>query len=81
MIRNFVTGALEYEIYTFSSQIVTIPVSGKQETSGMEKLAIQEIEKEIKSFVKADILIELSGKNRATAYVSEKNVGALIGKR
>ena len=81
MIRNFVTGELEYEIYTFSSQIVTIPVSGKQETSGMEKLAIQEIEKEIKSFVKGDILIELTGKNRATAYVSEKNVGALIGKK
>ena len=80
MIRNFVTGELEYEIYTFSSQIVTIPVNGKQETSGVEKLAIQEIEKELKSFVKGKIQIELDGKNKAIAYIEEKNIGAIIGK-
>jgi ATPase len=81
MVRNFLTGELEYEIYTFSSQIVTIPVGGVQEISGVEKLAIQEIEKELKSFVKGKIQIELDGKNRAIAYIEEKNIGALIGKK
>ena len=52
-----------------------------QEISGVEKLAIQEIEKELKSFVKGKIQIELDGKNRAIAYIEEKNIGALIGKK
>ncbi len=81
MVRNFVTGELEYEIYTFSSQIVTIPVSGKQDISGVERLAVQEIERELKSFTKGKVEIELNGKNRATAYIEEKNIGAIIGKR
>ena len=82
MVRNFKTGELEYEIYTFSSQIVTIPVSGKEnKSSGVEKLAIQEIEREIKSIVKGKIKIEIESGNRAVAYIEEKDIGKVIGKR
>ncbi|ACM56324.1 PINc/VapC family ATPase [Halorubrum lacusprofundi] len=83
-VSNFETGRPEYEIYTFNRQVVTVPLNdedgeGEAET-GVGRIAKQEIEREIRSVAHGHVDVELKGNNKAIVYVSEGDIGTVIGK-
>jgi len=80
-VRDFETGTPEYEIYTFNRQVVTVPIAdGGEARSGVDRLAGQEIEREIQSLVRGPVSVEVTGPNTATVYVPEDDISYVIGK-
>ncbi len=81
-VSNFETGTPEYEIYTFNRQVVTVPLNDddEQAETGVGRIAKQEIEREIRSVAQGHVDVELKGDNDAVVYVSEGDIGTVIGK-
>ncbi|MFB6300342.1 MAG: PINc/VapC family ATPase [Halobacteriales archaeon] len=84
MVRDFETGRPEYEIYTFNRQVVTVPIGEGEESgpseSGVQRLARQEVEREIRSVARGRVDVEMSGGDRAIVYVEESDISSVIGK-
>ncbi|MFB6186350.1 MAG: KH domain-containing protein, partial [Halobacteriaceae archaeon] len=81
-VRDFETETPEYEIYTFNRQVVTVPLdetSGGTE-AGVDKLAKQEIEREIQSLTKGEVRVDITNPNRAKVFVDEDDISYIIGK-
>ncbi len=80
VIRDFETGQAVYEIYTFNRQVVTVPVGDQPEgASGVDRLAANEIEREIARIASGPVEVELTGPNEATVYLQEPDIPAVIG--
>jgi len=83
-VTNFQTGEPEYEIYTFNRQVVTVPLKdeegGPGSESGVDRIAKQEIEREIRSVARGHVEVELKGQNDAVVYVEERDISYVIGK-
>ncbi|WP_255151939.1 PINc/VapC family ATPase [Halorarius halobius] len=83
VIDDFETGEPAYEIYTFNRQVVTVPLDegeGGTPESGVDRIARQEIEREIKSIAHGRVEVELTGSSSAAVYVSENDISSVIGK-
>ncbi|MFB6254545.1 MAG: PINc/VapC family ATPase [Halobacteriaceae archaeon] len=81
-VRDFETETPEYEIYTFNRQVVTVPLdetNGGTE-AGVDKLAKQEIEREIQSLTKGEVSVDITNPNRAKVFVDEDDISYIIGK-
>jgi ATPase len=84
LVSEFETGVPEYEIYTFNRQVVTVPLGeadgpGASE-SGTERLARQEVEREIRSIARGRVDVEFASPDRAVVYVDDDDISAVIGK-
>jgi len=82
-IRDFETGDLAYEVYTYGEQTIVMEVGpGKYVKSPIEKIAEKEIIKEIQRRI-PDAIVEVDMKSdkRANVYIDEKNIPKLIGKK
>ncbi len=80
-IRDFETGIPEYEIYTFNRQIVTVPLDDQPtQESSVDRLAGQEVEREIRSIASGPVSVEFTGNDRAIVYVSDDDVSQVIGR-
>ncbi|MFB6251714.1 MAG: PINc/VapC family ATPase [Halobellus sp.] len=81
-VADFETGKPEYEIYTFNRQVITVPLSEGNESSetGVDRLARQEIEREIRSIARGHVEVELKNQNEAVVYVEEDDISYVIGK-
>ena len=83
-VSSFETGRPEYEIYTFNRQVVTVPLNDEdgegESESGVGRIAKKEIEREIKSVAHGHVDVELKGNDEAVVYVSEGDIGTVIGK-
>ncbi|MCU4718720.1 PINc/VapC family ATPase [Halapricum hydrolyticum] len=80
-IQDFETGRPEYEIYTFNRQVVTVPLNeGESDESGVDRLARQEIQREIRSVADGHVEVELQGSNRAVVWVEQHDISHVIGK-
>ncbi|SEO03399.1 ATPase, PilT family [Halorientalis persicus] len=84
MIRDFETGQPEYEIYTFNRQVVTVPIGeegdgGSRET-GVDRIAKQEVEREIRSIAHGHVEVELQNSNTAVVWVEDDDISQVIGK-
>ena len=83
MIRDFETGKPAYEIYTFNRQVVTVPIgeeSGGREDTGVDRIAKQEIEREIRSIAQGHVEVDLRDPDTAIVWVDESDISAVIGK-
>jgi ATPase len=81
-INDFETGDPKYEIYTFNRQVVTVPLEdddGGSET-GVNRIAKQEIEREIRSIARGHVSVQLKGQNTAVVYVDDDDISSVIGK-
>jgi ATPase len=77
-IRDFETGKLEYEIYTFGEENIIVPVA-TTEVSPLKKLAAQRILQEIERFdPKAQV--EFVSDTKAIVRVENEVIPKLIGK-
>ena len=83
LVKDFETGKPEYEIYTFNRQVVSVPIgegSPGPSESGVDRLAIGEIEREIRSIAQGRVEVEIQGRNRAIVYVDDDDISQVIGK-
>ena len=78
-VTNFLTGKLEFEIYTYGEQTVVIPVH-LQKTSPSHALAKKQLERELQKYV-SGAKAELVSEHKAILYVPEKEIPAIIGKQ
>lgn len=80
-IRDFETGIPEFEIYTFNRQIVTVPLDDQPtKESGVDRLAGQEVEREIRSIASGPVSVEFANSGRAIVYVSDDDISRVIGR-
>ncbi|MEY7848950.1 PINc/VapC family ATPase [Natrarchaeobius sp. A-rgal3] len=84
LVTDFQTGEPEYEIYTFNRQVVTVPLvdeeNGPGSESGVDRIAKQEIEREIRSVARGYVDVQLKSQDRAVVYVEEDDISTVIGK-
>jgi ATPase len=80
MVNDFETGQPAYEIYTFNRQVVTVPLGDEGDESGVDRIARQEIEREIRSIARGHVEVDLQGANKAVVYVEEDDISYVIGK-
>jgi ATPase len=79
-IRDFETGALEYEIYTFGEENVIVPVSETETTkSGIQKLAAEKVRETIRRF-DPNPEIEILSENNIKIKVRKDSIPSIIGK-
>ena len=80
-ISDFETGTPAYEIYTFNRQVVTVPLGDEDSRdTGVDRIAKQEIEREIRSVARGHVHVNLKGQNDAVVYVEERDISYVIGK-
>ena len=79
-VRDFETGHLEYEIYTFGKENAVVPIK-KDEVSAapVDDSKVRKISQVIQRYDKG-AQIELVGKNRALVRVNNKVIPKIIGK-
>ncbi len=79
-VRDFFSGTVEYEIYTFGEETTIIPVKARRSSPSLELAAQrvrQLIEKEIEG---ARVKVEMVSEGAATIRVPEEFIPHLIGK-
>ncbi|AIF69564.1 ATPase [Palaeococcus pacificus DY20341] len=81
-VKDFESGELEYEIYTYGEQISIVPVKKKGEKAPALRLAERKLRQEIKRFL-PDVYteVELVSPHRAIIYADEFDIPAIIGKK
>jgi ATPase len=82
-IRDFETGDLAHEVYTYGEQTIVMEVGvTNYEKTPIQKIAEREIIKEIRNRI-PDAIVEVDMKSdkRATVHIDEKNIAKLIGKK
>ncbi|ERH02511.1 MAG: ATPase, PilT family [Halonotius sp. J07HN6] len=80
-VADFETGTPAYEIYTFNRQVITVPLGDEGGTdTGVNRIAKQEIEREIRSVARGHVSVELTGQDNAVVYVEEGDIASVIGK-
>jgi ATPase len=81
-VRDFESGAIEYEIYTYGEENVVVPVSklkGGEAQSGIKKLAESKIMEVVRRFdPKAEV--NIVSDNRVQVRVSKEAAPKIIGK-
>lgn len=80
-VKDFETGELNYEIYTFGEENVVVPVSPfKVEETPVERLASQRILEEVRKLC-PEAQVEMLGRGRAIIRVGKTSIPRLIGKK
>ncbi|MFA4639919.1 PINc/VapC family ATPase [Pyrococcus kukulkanii] len=80
-VRDFETGQLEYEIYTFGEEVSVVPIK-KEEKAPALKLAEKRLKQEIQRFL-PDVYaeVELVSPHKAVIYADEFDIPTIIGKK
>ena len=86
-IKDFETGQLKYEIYTYGEQTIVMNVNlatssnDAREKSSVDEIAEKEILKRVKRLIpKSKIKVEIVSPERANIYINEKYIPKIIGK-
>ena len=79
VVRDFETGIVEYEMYTYGEEIVVMPVT-KAVKKPSWKLASREIEKELSHHVRGPVDVEMLTDSSAVIRVSHDEAARVIGK-
>ncbi|ASJ02285.1 ATPase [Thermococcus profundus] len=80
-VRDFETGELEYEIYTYGEEVSVVPVK-KEEKAPALRLAEKRLKQEIKKFLPdVNTEVEIVSPHKAVIYADEFDIPAIIGKK
>ena len=82
-VKNFETGEVVHEIYTYGEQTIVMDVEKTSfEKTPIQKIAEREIIKEIKRRIPdAHVKVSMQSEKRATVWIDEKLIPQLIGKK
>jgi ATPase len=78
-VRDFETGKLEYEIYTFGEENVVVPISKESEHDGVKRLAEGRILELVRRFDRG-AEVEIVSNGRAVVKVDKNAIPLLIGR-
>jgi ATPase len=78
-VKDFQTGVVEYEMYTYGDEIVVMPVTRPAKKASWQ-LASREIEKEISHHVRGPFEVEVVSDSSAVIRVPQKEAAKVIGK-
>ncbi|MDD5416734.1 MAG: PINc/VapC family ATPase [Candidatus Aenigmarchaeota archaeon] len=78
-VKDFETGKLEYEIYTYGEQTVVIPAMENGKKSGVERLALDKIKSELYKF-DPKAVVEFLSANKISVKVRNDVIPYIIGK-
>lgn len=78
-VRDYETGKLEYEIYTFGEENVVVPIGKESERHGVRKLAEGRIFEVMRKFDR-NAEVEIVSDDRAVVKVDKSAIPMLIGK-
>lgn len=79
VVKDFETGVVEFEMYSYGEQIVVMPVTGAVKKPSW-KLASREIEKEISHHVRGPFQVEMLTDSSAVIHVPQDEAARVIGK-
>lgn len=88
-VRDFETGELKNEIYTYGEQTIVMDIDlvngsqdGERQKSSVEKIAEKEILRKIRKLLpkKAKVDVEVTSPERANIYIPEEFIPKIIGK-
>lgn len=77
-VRDFESGTLEYEIYTFGEENVIVPIEHENDSNGVKRLAEERVMEIMRRFDK-DAEVHIKG-NKAIVKVSKSAIPLIIGK-
>jgi ATPase len=77
VINDFETNKLVAEIYSYGEETVVVPVR-EEKATGAKALAAKQLERAFQRYSE-DVRVEIVNDNRATVYVPEKYIPAIIG--
>ncbi len=77
-VRDFLSGKLTHEIYSYGEQTVVVPVGDAKKTSGLKGLAAKEIQRELSKHSR-NVEVELLSDNKCVVYVPEDDIARIIG--
>ncbi len=78
-VKDFETGKVEFEIYTYGEENIIVPIQKVEKPSGMRKLAQEQILREVGRFDK-NASVEVVSDNQAIVRVDNSVIARLIGK-
>ncbi len=79
-VRDFETGDLVYEIYTFGEENVVLPIEKKTgKRPAMQKLAAERVQQEVRKY-DPDAEVEVVSENKVIVKVDNKVVPRIIGR-
>jgi ATPase len=81
-VRDFETGKLEYEIYTYGEQTVVMPIKKTEGTehAPMKNIASKSIQQEMMNYT-SRCEVEVLSDHKCRVYVPEKDISKIIGKQ
>ena len=79
-VRDFESGVVEYEVYSYGEQVVVMPVEEKGRSKPVYDIAEKEIRNEINRYVSGRVEVEVSGSDRIKVYVPDSEIPRLLGK-
>ena len=88
-VRDFETGELKNEIYTYGEQTIVMDIDlvngsqdGERQKSSVEKIAEKEILRKVRKLLpkKAKVDVEVTSPERANIYIPEEFIPKIIGK-
>ncbi|MBW2988438.1 PINc/VapC family ATPase, partial [Candidatus Woesearchaeota archaeon] len=79
VVREFETGKIEYELYSYGEETVVIPIGGKVALTPAGKLAIKSVKAALKEYSK-NVKVDMISDNKCIVYVPAKKISKLIGK-
>ncbi len=79
VVKDFESGVVEYEMYSYGEQIVVMPVT-KAEKKPSWNLASREIEKELSHHVRGPFQVEMLTDSSAVIHVPQDEAARVIGK-
>ncbi|ENN96397.1 ATPase [Methanocaldococcus villosus KIN24-T80] len=81
-VKDFETGKVEYEIYTYGEQVVVMPIKGEEVRKPIYSYAEEKLEEILKKLLprKAKPIVKVTGDDSINLYVPERYIGSIIGK-
>ena len=78
-VLDFETNKLEFEIYSYGEETIVVPVTNQNNVSSVKKLAIKQIESELKRY-SDDVKVDFVSDNSINIFVPEDDIAYIIGK-
>jgi len=78
-VRDFETGTLNYEIYSYGEETVVVPVTATKEISAVKSLAGKQIERVMSRFTD-NAKVEVLSDHKAIVYVPKEEIAKVIGR-
>jgi ATPase len=79
-VKDFLTGKLEFEIYTYGEETVVMPVNAEEKKPSIFEFAEKELEREINALTGIRVKVKVKDMNSIVVYANKKDIPHLIGK-